>query len=505
MKYIFNEDLNKGIVDRILQLNSVTKVDIDVSNFKVDYNLDIINSFKEKLLSYKDKKFLIVGDYDCDGICSTTIIKKLFDDIGIANNYYIPSRTKEGYGLNDKIVHNAYDNGFDCMFLLDNGIVAKQQLQLANDLGLKVFIIDHHEYQEDPLCVSFLHPNIFPKEYRDMCAGGLSALFANSFKEDDFYTALGGLATVADMVDIFNYNRYLALKAQKIIADGKIEPINYLLNGVEASFTNIEFNVIPKINAVSRLDDLLNVNYVVRFLLSSGQECHEYYFKIENINDTRKNYSRIMYEQALTMIDETSKVIVIKSDSFKVGLCGLVANRLLEVFKKPVLVFCEDGKTLNGSGRSIPGVNLYEYLKGAETLFEAYGGHELAVGITLKTDNFDSLMSYIESHDLNYEEPYEDVLVVDQNSINDEVLNEIDSLEPYGTNFKLPLFALHNPRILSRTMAGGKFPKYDLSKSLYAISFKTKLNDSDFEYMIGRFKKDKYYSNKLNLVIEDLV
>lgn len=505
MKYIFNEDTNKSIADRILELNNVTKQDIDVSNFNVDYNLDILNKFKDKLLSYKDKKFLIVGDYDCDGICSTTIIKKLFDEIGIENNYYIPSRTKEGYGLNNKIIENARDNGFDCLFLVDNGVAATEQLQLAKEFGITVFIIDHHEYREDPMCEAFLHPNLFPKEYGQMCAGGLSALVANSFKEDDFYTTLGGLATVADMVNIFNYNRYIALKAQRIIADGKIEPINYLLDDLEPTFINIEFSIIPKINAVSRLDDLLNVNYVVKFLLSSGRECYEYYLKIDNINAVRKNFSKRMHEQALTMIDNTKNVIVIKSDKFKVGLCGLVANRLLEEYKKPVIVFSQDGDKLSGSGRSVPGTNLYEYLKGAEELFEAYGGHELAVGITINENNFDALMAYIDSHELNYEEPYTDVLVLNQETVGPKTLEEINSLEPFGSNFNLPLFAIRYPKVLSKIMAGGKYPKYDLNRSFSAISFDSKLDDKHFKYMIGKFRKDRFYDNKLNLVIEELV
>lgn len=505
MKYVFNEDFNLSIADRILELNSLTKKDLDISNFKVDYNLSIINEYKQKLLSYKDKKFLIVGDYDCDGICSTAIIKKLFDEIGIANNYYIPSRTKEGYGLNNRIIETARNNNFDCLILLDNGVSANAQLKIAKEIGLIVFIIDHHEYQDIPLCEAFLHPDLFPEQYSQMCAGGLCALLANSFNESDFYTALGGLATIADMVNIFNYNRYIALLAQRIIADGKIEPINYLLDGQEASFKNMQFSIIPKINAVSRLDDLLNVNYVVRFLLSGGQECRNYYFKIENINETRKNYSKAMYEQALSMIDDSKNVIVIQSDKFKAGLCGLVANRLLEQYKKPVIVFSKDGNKLNGSGRSVPGTNLYDYLKGAEELFEAYGGHELAVGITLNLDNYDSLLAYIDGHELNYDEPYTDVVVLNQDSISIQTLLEINALEPYGSNFKLPLFAIKNPRVLSKTMAGGKYPKYDFNRNFSAISFNTNLDDSDYKYMIGKLNKDRYYENKVSLVIEELV
>ena len=153
---------------------------------------------------------------------------------------------------------------------------------MCQQLGIKVFIIDHHEYVDEPNCEAYLHPSLFIDKYKDMCAAGISCLLSNSVRKDDFSTCLGGLATLADMVSVFNYNRYLLKQMISIIKQGNINPINLLLGDNEVTYDNLHYNVIPKINAVSRLDDLMNVNYVVKYLLSNDNECFDYFNKIFN-------------------------------------------------------------------------------------------------------------------------------------------------------------------------------------------------------------------------------
>lgn len=505
MKYIFNEDLDSSLTERILALNNVKKESLDVSNFEIDYSLPILNSFKEKLLSCKDKRFFIVGDYDCDGICATAIIKKLFDDIGINSNYYIPSRSKDGYGINETIVNNAKNNNFDCIICLDNGIAAKDVLEYAKSLGLQVFIIDHHEYQNEPECISYLHPNLFPKEYAQMCAGGLCALLSNSFRSDDLTSALGGLATLADMVNIFDYNRYIVKQMLEIVKQGSIVPINLLLGRSDITYKNISFQVIPKINAVSRLDDLMNVNYVVRFLLSNESEAISYFDKIENINAARKEYSKQMYNLALRLVDEKQNIIVISHESFKEGLCGLVANRLLEHFRKPVIVFSNSNGILKGSGRSVPGFNMYEYLKNTDFLFETYGGHELAIGCSINEENYNKLLDYINNSKVEYNEQFINVMLLDESKIDFNTLDELQNLEPFGSGFVEPLLGFRNPNYISRYIVGGRFPKFDINDNLSAISFNSDFMNTEFDYMVGHLSKDNFNKDKLSFLIEDLV
>ena len=282
MKYVFYEN-GISLKDTICQINGVELSSLDVSDFKVD-DLKILNDFKDHLLSLKDKRFFIVGDYDCDGICATAIMKRLFDDLKIASNYYIPSRAKEGYGLNMRIVDTAADHGFDVLLCVDNGIIANEQLRHARERGLHTLVIDHHEYRDDPDCDAFLHPNLFDEKYADMCAAGLCALLSSSIREDDLTLVYGGLATLADMVQVLGYNRYLLNTMLSSLKSKDIYPISYLMKSKDYDYETLSFEVIPKINAVSRMDDSLNVNYVVRYLLSERRDCAMYLPKIEEIN-----------------------------------------------------------------------------------------------------------------------------------------------------------------------------------------------------------------------------
>lgn len=505
MKYCFNS-LNKDIRELIAEINNIDLNSLDVSNFSCDYDLDILVNFRQLITSLKDKKFLIVGDYDCDGICATSIMKKLFDDLGIKNNYYIPSRNKEGYGISDKIVNMAIENSFEVVVMVDNGVVAYSQIEELKKNNIKTIVIDHHNYETEPNCDYFLHPNLFDNRYEDMCAGGLCALISNSFRYDELTTCLGGLATIGDLVSVFNYNRYLILKCIEIISSGNIYPINYLLGKASVSVENLAFNVIPKINAVSRLDYMFNVNFMVKYMLSGEEVSRENACKIETINKERKELSKKMYEDSLKLINEDDDLIVLASDKFQEGLCGLLANRLMSEFKKPILVFAIVDNELRGSGRSIGDFDIHEYLCGCKDIFKAFGGHSLALGLTLDLDKYDELIKYIHSNEIKVSEPQTDVIVIDQDKLNFELYEKIESLEPFGVDFKMPLLAIKNVRYEKKFIIANKYPKYIINDTLSAISFDQNNVDTTFDYMIGKLTLDDYYKGeKLRFLIEDLV
>ena len=503
MNYTINND-NKPIIERILSINNINETDLDVSNFNVDEHIEVIDKFKQELIDNKNESFLIVGDYDCDGICATAIMKKLLDSLKIKNNYYIPSRSKQGYGLNNEIVNNAKNNNFTCLICVDNGVVATDSLKLCKEYGIKVFIIDHHEYVEEPECQCLLHANMFETKYADMCAGGLCCLLANSFKYDEFNDLYGGLATLADMVKVFNYNRYLIKKMLEIVKQGNITAINYLLGKNSVNYQSIQFNVIPKINAVSRLDEYMNVNYVVKYLLASDDECLKYFDKIEYINKARKDYSNSMYEKAISQIDINDNIFILADESFKEGLCGLVANRLLSNYGKPNIVFSIINDELKGSGRSSAGFNLYEYLSGCKDLFNNFGGHGQAVGLSISKDNYALFKEYIKKHPIKCEEVTKDVLYLDSDNVNKQLIEDIDSLRPFGTGFIEPLIALNN-EYQSKFIISNKYPKFIINNDLSAISFNSDFINKEFDYMIGRVNDDNYRKGKLSFVIEDLI
>ena len=503
MKYVFYEN-GISLKDTICQINNVELSSLDVSDFKVD-DLKILNDFKDHLLSLKDKRFFIVGDYDCDGICATAIMKRLFDDLNIASNYYIPSRAKEGYGLNMRIVDTAADHGFDVLLCVDNGIIANEQLRHARERGLHTLVIDHHEYQDDPDCDAFLHPNLFDEKYADMCAAGLCALLSSSIREDDLTLVYGGLATLADMVRVLGYNRYLLNTMLSILKSKDIYPISYLMKSKDYDYETLSFEVIPKINAVSRMDDSLNVNYVVRYLLSERRDCAMYLPKIEEINASRKQLSKQMAVLAKRLCDVKENVVVVASDAFKEGLCGLIANRLMDELGKPVLVLSKSDHLLKGSGRCPKGGDLHGYLMGVSSLFSAFGGHAQAVGLSIEEEKYEEFLQYIKEHDFEISEVSKDVIALDQNEYTNALLEELNELKPFGQGFEEPLFAIKDCNYSKRFLISASYPKFVLSEDLEAISFNTAHAARKFTTMIGHVKKDNYHPGKLSFVIEDLI
>ncbi len=503
MKYQYHR-CPYDVKEAICEMNHIDASGLDVSGFQVDPDLPLIQTFREAILSVRDRRFFIVGDYDCDGICATAIMKRLLEKLGISVNYYIPSRSKDGYGLNERIVQTAIDNHFDVLMCVDNGVKAVDALNKAREAGIMTVVIDHHEYQDPPEVDLFLHPDLFPHPYEDMCAAGLCALLANSIEEDDLFTVLGGLATLADMVSVFGYNRYLLKEMLKKLKHGHFPSISGLLGRNEPSFENLSFQVIPKINAVSRMESRLNVNHVVRYLLDPD-EAMKYLPVIEEINRSRKQLTKEMASVAERLSCTDSDVILIHSETFFEGLCGLVANRLMYRFSKPVIVLSEGEGLLKGSGRSPKGSDLYTYLKETEGVFEAYGGHAQAIGVTLKQENLSQLAEYIKTHPFIYEEAVQNVLVLSQERIGQDLYDELEGLRPFGPGFEEPLIGIEDPQIKKRLLISGNYPKFILEEKLDAISFDPSMKESEFDLMVGRLKKDDYHKGSFSLIIEDLI
>ena len=504
MRYVFH-DSDDDLKSRVCQINGVDKEELDVSSFVVDYDLDILKNFRRQLLSCKDKRFLIVGDYDCDGICSTLIIKKLLDDLGIANNYYIPSRLKEGYGISRKIVDTAHEHGFDVLFCVDNGISAYDVLEYARSLGLISFVIDHHEFSDDPCADHWLHPCLFDRKYDDMCASGLSCLFSNSIRADELSSVYGGLGTLADMVKVLGYNRYLLKKMRDILRKKTVYPIAYLSRNRDFDYDTLSFDVIPKINAVSRLDEMMNVNYVVKYLIDDSPECRKYLNRIEEINTLRKDLSRQMSSLAERICDQSSDIVIVRSAQFKEGLCGLIANRMMFDLGKPVLVLAEKDGMLKGSGRAPKGSDLFSYLEKAKDLFETFGGHAQAVGLSMNDSVYSDFLIYVGSNHFEVSQLEKDVLCVDKDGISFDMLDELDELKPFGNGFEEPLLCIKDASYVRKFLISAAYPKFVMNDVLDAISFDPRHKDAVFDQMIGHLKKDSYHPNKLSFVIEDLI
>ena len=498
MKYHYVRE-GESFKEKILLLNHIQEKDLDTSSYE-EVSLIQATSFREILLSLKDSRFLIVGDYDCDGISATAIMKRLLDHLGISSNFTIPSRIKEGYGLHESTVRMAKENGFDVLLTVDNGIAARAEISLAKSLGLNVLIIDHHEFEELPEADAILHPALLPEGFQKLCAAGTCALLSESIYHDELNIVYAGLATQADMVGVLGYNRYLLKGMLELLNKRDIYQINFLSGKTHYDYEDLSFQVIPKINAVSRLG--YNVGFLVNYLLSSRAICKNQAEQIDRVNRERQALTRSMSSLAKEMAKDEYPVMIIKDERFEEGLCGLVANRLLSSYHKPILVMKTYEEEYRGSGRSIDGFNLYEYLKSFPS-FKTFGGHDKAVGLSILKEDYEEFIRYLQEHEAVYEEVVRDVIMISPKDISYESYQTIEDLKPFGVDFREPVFALEDYEILRSDMMKGIYPKLYLDKGKEAISFEKHEIPPKGSILIGRYQPDRYQKQKVVFLIED--
>lgn len=499
MEYRYHQG---NILDNIYLINNIQKSDLEIDRFdNINYHQSLFD-FKDKLLTLKDKHILIVGDYDCDGICATTITKRLLEHLGINNSYYIPSRIDEGYGLSEKIVSIAHKHHYDVIITVDNGVSATSSISLANSLGIKVMIIDHHEYVDIPDCYGFIHPNLLDKDFNKLSAGALCYLLSTLFYEDDYSLVLGGLSILSDMVGVLNYNRYLLKKMMNVLNTSDMYQIK-LLNGASIDYDSLSFNAIPKINAVSRMG--YNANILVKYFLSDRDECIKLLDSINKINDYRKNETKSECDLALSMLNRKDKLALIVSSEFKEGICGLIANRISLNYDVPCIVFSKKDGLLKGSGRSRENFNIYEYLLDTKDLFTSFGGHGQACGVCLDESKLDDLKAYINTHKLNMLDYHKDVISVDQSDIDLDLFEKIDSLKPFGVDFKEPLIHIKDFEYKSKFLIKNKYPKFTVDNKLTAISFNEYDSYRQFNDIYAYIRKDDYHQGALSLLIDDVL
>lgn len=500
MEYLFHEG---NLINEFLKVNNIAMEDLDTSTFFIDKENKHLVEFKEKLLSLKDHKVLLIGDYDCDGICSTAIIKKLLIYLNIEHNFFIPSRGKDGYGLNENMVKVAKDNNFEAIIAVDNGVSASEAISMANECGIKVLIIDHHEYSKTPDCYGFIHPSLLDKPYKDLSAGGLSYLISSLFYDDELSLVYGGLAVEADMVGVLGFNRYLMKEMLKILKKGNIYQINLLNEGLDYDYESLSFNVIPKINAVSRMD--YNPNVLVKYLLADKLTCLKTIDQINMINEERKTLTSKLSKSSFSNIIYNKNLAIVVSEDYSEGICGLIANRLLHVFNKPLMVLSKKDGVLKGSCRSIDEFNLYEYLLGAIDIFDSFGGHEKACGVTLKEENLDRLIKYLDTAQVNINKTVNDVYIVPKEELSYDLYLKLEDLKPFGIDLKEPLLAIKDIDYTNKQLIKGKYPKYFINNNVSAICFDTNLINKQFSMIVGHLKKDNYHKFKSSFLIEDLL
>ncbi|TFG81676.1 MAG: recombinase RecJ, partial [Erysipelotrichales bacterium] len=295
------------------------------------------------------EKILICGDYDADGLCATSImvrtLRRLKADVG----FYIPDRFNEGYGLIPETVAKAIEKGYTLFITVDNGVGAFDALKAIHEANGRSIVLDHHEITAAVECDLLIHPSLFDQEFQNLCGSGLALQLAEHLIGYDVYnTALAGIATVGDMVDLWGANRKIVLNALSILNSERFAPIE-ALSEKHVDFYDeetIAFQIVPKLNVAGRLADVANANRIVDYLCSdSATEIARQSLQIIDLNTTRKRLSNAMYDTARTLRTQ-GNVVVLTHHSFHEGIVGITAGRLAKEIGRPVFVFAQKGNTL---------------------------------------------------------------------------------------------------------------------------------------------------------------
>lgn len=498
-----------SFADKVFEYYSfdARKIDDDLPQTK-DCFCKTVEQFVKMIEEIKKEKqkVLLIGDYDCDGVASTVIFSRLLNHLGISSNFLIPSRIKDGYGISLANVKMAANYNFDVIVTLDNGIVAYEAIALAKKSGIKVMVIDHHKFTQLPCADAVVHPDFLPEGFSGLCTGGLCYALSSFFYDDDYSKQLAMVATIADVVPVTGYNRRL-LKEGLTLFDRKVDtPLHRLVKRQKNySYNDIAFQLIPKINAVSRMDHLANVNHLAKYLKTTDEIDDDAADKITRINELRKTSSKAMTDLARRMISRNDEVILVKNEDFLEGLCGLVAGSLTSEFNKPAIVMAANKSVYKGSARSIDGIDLYEALSGFDR-YASFGGHKKALGLSVEKENFGAFQRYVSQLNLIYQPPKNRLIYLDFNDLNCDDLNLLVSLAPFGEGLSEPTFFIDHPQILKCFMIKGMYPKYTMANNVEAIGFDSRLYQKDIRAIIGKLSLNSFgITKKINISIEEIV
>jgi single-stranded-DNA-specific exonuclease len=507
-----------SLIHKVIEFNQLNENQIEQLRNPIDFKVSEHNLFihAERIVLDAislNKKIIICGDYDADGICSTSImyytLKKMNANVG----YYIPNRFSEGYGLNDNTVDLALKKGYELFILVDNGVSATSSLNKIKEAHAQALILDHHSYEGEIVCDCLVHPNLLDDHYKDMCGSGLAYNLAERLiGYDSFLVSLAGIATIADLMPLWGFNRSLVIQGLKEINSNQRQVFMKLLNSNEnITETDIAFQLVPKLNAIGRLADKINVNKVVEYICSVNNESIDLFSKeIIRINELRKDINQKMYIRALELITD-EPVQVLYDPTFHEGIVGITAGRLANELKRPVFVLNQEGERLKGSARSYGSINLKELVEPAIELLNRFGGHAQAAGLELDSKNVQIFKQRMINNTevLNRHDVTSNDIEMKEEWFNIDSFNELYQYRPFGQGFEIPSFKFEPISILSNRIIRGGI-SFDLSlfnQTISAVYFQNTLDErlirSDFDRIIGRVTLDNFRNKtKLKILIE---
>ncbi|MEL7083265.1 MAG: single-stranded-DNA-specific exonuclease RecJ [Cyanobacteria bacterium J06597_1] len=424
----------------------------------------------------------ICGDYDADGMTSTALLLRTFRRLGGKARYEIPSRMTEGYGINERIVRDLHAQGVSIAVTVDNGIAALKPISLAKQLGLAVIVTDHHDIPKDiPPADAILNPKQLATEspYAGMAGVGvayllaleLAAEFGERERLERPLLELLTLGTIADLAPLTGINRRWVKQGLALLPHSQMAGIQALMqvSGLSDRRETLQpeaigFGLGPRINAVGRLSQPA----VVIELLTTDDDgvALEQAMQCESLNQQRRQLCSDIEAAAIARIEQegidprSDRMLAILGEGWHHGVIGIVASRLLERYCVPVFIGSLEGDSIRGSARGIPGFNVFEAIQYCRDLFEKSGGHPAAGGFSMKADRWNELQAALKDHARDVLEPEDLTPLVnvdadlDLDTVNAELFDCLQLLQPYGIGNREPVFALHDLDVIQQRQIG---------------------------------------------------
>lgn len=466
------------------------------------YDLDhAVSIIRDKIDN--NQKIQVIGDYDVDGVMSTSILVKGLRKLGGKVSWRVPHRERDGYGVRDYMAREAFEQGVDTIITCDNGISAVDAVACAKELGMTVIVTDHHDVPLDNETGQELLPpadavvdlkrkdNGYP--WRELCGAAVAYRLIEALFEGreesvflDELLSMAAVATVCDVVPLQSENRIIVSRGLELLQNSTNKGLSSLIRQLELNREVdsgcIGFRIGPCINAAGRLQD---ASTGVELMLAEDQnEADAIAAHLIELNEERKDITARATEQAVKQIEEEGyldqNVLVVFVEECPESVAGIVAGRIKEKYYRPTMILTRSGDHLKGSGRSIPGYHMQQELNACASLLLEYGGHAMAAGFSLEEEKLKALRDALNERCRLTPKDLVEKVTIDREvalaEVSGNLVRELNLLQPVGEQNKGALFARRGLEILSVKIRGkegqvGSFTVRDQGRRYNLVDF----------------------------------
>ena len=411
---------------------------------------------------FDGERICVYGDYDCDGVTSTTILYSYLEAQGADVTYMLPERERDGYGLSNQVVDRIAATGTRLIVTVDNGISAVEEAKYIKEKGMELVVTDHHlEGDELPDCVAIVDPHRNDRDcpFEDYAGCGVAlklccAMEGSNEEVMQEFADIAALGTVADMVPLTGENRKIVLYGLRLLNTYRKPGIEAILEKAGLSdktldSTSISFGIAPRINAAGRMG---TAERALDLLLAddpySASEMAE---EVNVMNTQRHTEEDKIFTEAIAYLQDHPEVahlpiLVLSGKGWHEGVLGIVASKLLERYLRPVIVLTDKGDLCKGSARSIEGFSIYDAMNSCRDMLNTFGGHELAAGMSIRPELLDEFRVRINEYAYGMQSVYPETRIdckLNPAGLSLDLLDSIRMMEPFGTGNTSPVFGLY--------------------------------------------------------------